>query len=300
MSQIESVLKKLEGTSVYDILINVENAYERISREQGEWYDKTHFFCPSGCGKCCEGFEPDLSECEALYMAAWLLENQPFITSMAFTGLILGGVPMTIKGQQDGYMRDKNKSQIVNVILFIIFAAIALAMTFMSGDSESGIILTADAITILKMFFLGIIAAATMVIPGVSGSLVLMILGYYFGIITAVKDFLSALKDFDFEKLFNLSLLLVPFGVGCILGIFFISKLISWMFNHFASATYSAILGLIITAPISIFYKVNDEYGLSSTTIPQIILSVIILAACIAGTLYMGNLETSDDKEAKQ
>ena len=45
MSQIESVLKKLEGTSVYDILINVENAYERISREQGEWYDKTHFFC---------------------------------------------------------------------------------------------------------------------------------------------------------------------------------------------------------------------------------------------------------------
>ena len=234
------------------------------------------------------------------FIIPWLLENQPFITSMAFTGLILGGVPMTIKGQQDGYMRDKNKSQIVNVILFIIFAAIALAMTFMSGDSESGIILTADAITILKMFFLGIIAAATMVIPGVSGSLVLMILGYYFGIITAVKDFLSALKDFDFEKLFNLSLLLVPFGVGCILGIFFISKLISWMFNHFASATYSAILGLIITAPISIFYKVNDEYGLSSTTIPQIILSVIILAACIAGTLYMGNLETSDDKEAKQ
>ena len=43
MSQIESVLKKLEGTSVYDILINVENAYERISREQGEWYDKLIF-----------------------------------------------------------------------------------------------------------------------------------------------------------------------------------------------------------------------------------------------------------------
>lgn len=87
MSQIESVLKKLEGTSVYDILINVENAYERISREQGEWYDKTHFFCPSGCGKCCEGFEPDLSECEALYMAAWLLENQPVIAHSISEGV---------------------------------------------------------------------------------------------------------------------------------------------------------------------------------------------------------------------
>ena len=87
MSQIESVLKKLEGTSVYDILINVENAYERISREQGEWYDKTHFFCPSGCGKCCEGFEPDLSECEALYMAAWLLENQSVIAHSISEGV---------------------------------------------------------------------------------------------------------------------------------------------------------------------------------------------------------------------
>ena len=76
MSQIAGVLEKLEGTSVYDTLIQMEAAYERIAHEQKEWYDAAKFYCPEGCGSCCEGFEPDLMEGEALYMAAWLIENQ--------------------------------------------------------------------------------------------------------------------------------------------------------------------------------------------------------------------------------
>lgn len=76
MSQIAGVLEKLEGTSVYDTLIQMETAYERIAHEQKEWYDAAKFYCPDGCGQCCEGFEPDLMEGEALYMAAWLIENQ--------------------------------------------------------------------------------------------------------------------------------------------------------------------------------------------------------------------------------
>ena len=76
MSHITDVLEKLEGTSVYDTLIQMEAAYERIADEQKEWYDAAKFYCPDGCGHCCEGFEPDLMEGEALYMAAWLIENQ--------------------------------------------------------------------------------------------------------------------------------------------------------------------------------------------------------------------------------
>lgn len=76
MSQISGILEKLEGTSVYETLIQIEAAYERIANEQKSWYDAANFYCPEGCGHCCEGFEPDLMEGEALYMAAWLLENQ--------------------------------------------------------------------------------------------------------------------------------------------------------------------------------------------------------------------------------
>lgn len=76
MSQITDVLEKLKGTSVYETLLQMEAAYERIAQEQKKWYDAAKFVCPEGCGHCCEGFEPDLMEGEALYMAAWLIENQ--------------------------------------------------------------------------------------------------------------------------------------------------------------------------------------------------------------------------------
>ncbi|MCR5290372.1 MAG: YkgJ family cysteine cluster protein [Treponema sp.] len=76
MSLIANVLKQLEGTSIHDILIRIEESYERIADEQGIWYKKANFLCPDGCGKCCQGFEPSVYTGEALYMAAWLLENQ--------------------------------------------------------------------------------------------------------------------------------------------------------------------------------------------------------------------------------
>ena len=53
MSQIKSILQKLEGTSVYSSLVEVEKAYENIFKKQTDWYDKTDFRCLSGCGHCC-------------------------------------------------------------------------------------------------------------------------------------------------------------------------------------------------------------------------------------------------------
>lgn len=76
-SQISKILEKVEGTSVHDLLLKTEAAYQKIAEEQTPWYKLSQFLCPSGCGDCCKDFEPDLLECEALYMAAWMLENQP-------------------------------------------------------------------------------------------------------------------------------------------------------------------------------------------------------------------------------
>ncbi|MBO5389673.1 MAG: DUF368 domain-containing protein [Lachnospiraceae bacterium] len=226
------------------------------------------------------------------------LKYQPFCTAAAFTGLIVGGVPAIIAALKEGWKKDTKKSVPINVLVFIIFFAVSLAMPFLNGDSESGILLTADAGTMIKVFFLGIIAAATMVIPGVSGSLVLMILGYYFGIITAVKDFISGLKDFNFEVMWNNALVLAPFAIGCVLGIFFISKLIEWLFNHYSSATFCGILGLIVTSPVAIFYKVNQEYSLSNTSILQILIGIAVCLLCIWVTIAMGKWESKVETES--
>lgn len=221
----------------------------------------------------------------------WLFTNQPFIASCAFTGLILGGIPMILSNLKRGYQRDKTKSIPVNVILFLVFATIAAIMPFLNGDKENGALLSISPSTLVVMFFIGIIAAATMIIPGVSGSLVLMILGYYFGVITAVKDCITALKNVDVKAFLEQAIILAPFALGCVIGIFFISKLIKWLFEHFSSATFSAILGLIIVSPLCIFYKVHQEYGFRQIDVMQIVLGIIFFAGCTALTLYMGTLE---------
>lgn len=76
MSEIQSALLKLQGTHEAEILQQIEEVYGEIQQKQQIWYSKTDFSCPQACGECCRNFEPDLLEGEALYMAAWLIQNQ--------------------------------------------------------------------------------------------------------------------------------------------------------------------------------------------------------------------------------
>lgn len=65
----------LEGTSLDGPLRALHRIYERIEESQSKWIASTPFRCPSGCGSCCEDFEPDLLDIEALYLAAFLARS---------------------------------------------------------------------------------------------------------------------------------------------------------------------------------------------------------------------------------
>lgn len=86
MSQIGSILEQLAGTRESEILIQMEDAYNRIETAQSDWYKESQFYCSEGCGECCHNFEPDLLECESLFMAAWLLENEPEVANAVAEG----------------------------------------------------------------------------------------------------------------------------------------------------------------------------------------------------------------------
>jgi Fe-S-cluster containining protein len=73
---LESILHKLKGTREEEILQKMQELYTKIIDVQAEWYKESGFTCPQSCGECCRNFEPDLLDCEALYMTAWLIENQ--------------------------------------------------------------------------------------------------------------------------------------------------------------------------------------------------------------------------------
>ncbi len=174
-----------------------------------------------------------------------LYANFPFQTSMAFIGLILGGVPM---------IYDKVKKTSFNVGhigIFLLFLVAIVSMQYFGGDGTD-VTLTLGIVPAVKLFFIGVIASATMVIPGVSGSMMLMILGYYNPVLNCITDFLSALAKRDTHTLLITSGSLIPFGLGVVIGIFAIAKLIEILLHKFESYTYCAILGLVVSSPIVI------------------------------------------------
>ena len=156
-----------------------------------------------------------------------LLSEYPLPTCLCFIGLILGGVPMIIGSVKKGLEKEsKTKIGASHIIAFIILFAVAILLAMGNSSESTNTYIDANIINIIILFVVGVVASATMIIPGVSGSMVLMILGYYAGITGTLKDFITALTTFNTEVLIHGFAILFPFGIGVLLGIFLIAKLI--------------------------------------------------------------------------
>ncbi len=71
------IIECLSGTREYEVITGMEQVYADIGQRQNLWKKAGATICPEGCGECCVNFEPDILESEALYLAAWLMENNP-------------------------------------------------------------------------------------------------------------------------------------------------------------------------------------------------------------------------------
>lgn len=214
------------------------------------------------------------------YIIPYSLSHYAFQTCMCFAGLIVGGIPQIIGNTSDALKKEERKMGFTHIIAFIVLAALAVIMAVANGNNSGPSVITVDFKNIVILVVIGIVAAATMIVPGVSGSLVLMILGYYSGIIGTIRDFISSLKNLNWSGLGHCVAILVPFAIGCVLGILLISKLISWLFKKFESVTYCAILGLIVASPFAIFYKMEK----CTFTTVNIIVGIFLFAVACAFT----------------
>ncbi len=222
------------------------------------------------------------------YAIEFLLSEHTFITCMAFIGLILGGLPTLFISLKREMKRSASSVGVSGVLAFVVLFCVAVFLPMLNTDGEVLQTFTASPGTLIALFFVGVIASATMVIPGVSGSLVMMILGYYYGIINTIKSFLEALRHFDISGMFSAGILLFPFGIGVLLGIFLIARLITFLFEKYGVPTYCAILGLIIASPFAIFYNTGLFGQLGSLSAGQILLGLILAAGCGVFTYILG------------
>ena len=226
------------------------------------------------------------------YLIEVLLSQYTLPTALAFIGLILGGIPILTKSFLLALRQDKKNISFSHIALFLVFFALVVGLALIQAEGNTMSTITLSFGSIIKMFFVGVIASATMVVPGVSGSLVLMVLGYYYGILNSVTGFFSALTSMNIEQLLHYTGILFPFGIGVVAGIFLISKLIEYLFKNQPALTYSGILGLVLASPFAILYNTNALADLqSSNAVLFLILGLLFAGLCFLLTYYLGKTE---------
>ena len=199
-------------------------------------------------------------------------DQYPIPTTWFFMGLVIGGIPMLLKRVKN----TKEKKQVSSYVIALITFSIVMIMAFSEQIFCSGLgnvsFSNMAVFDYVILFFVGLIAAATMVIPGVSGSLVLMLLGYYLPIIGVLKELTK------FENLGPNLLVAFVFGVGVLVGIVAISKVIEYLLEKFEAKTFFGVIGFILASIIAIPVSVYHEVGTIVFSVPQGILGVLFLA----------------------
>lgn len=200
-----------------------------------------------------------------------LFARIPIQTNLLFVGLILGGLPAIqkhVKGQ---------KVKVGHIIAAVAFFALVAGMAAFGETEGAAVNLSFSFVNVLILFAVGVITSATMVIPGVSGSMVLMLMGYYEPILVTITDFVTALVHLDMNGILSGCGILIPFGLGVVAGIFGIAKLVEIVFEKFPLYAYWAIIGLIMASPVAILLMNRDVFA--QITVLSGLTGVIALAA---------------------
>ena len=145
----------------------------------------------------------------------------------------------------------------------------------------------------LLALLLGFIAAGTMIVPGISGSMVLLVLGFYNSVMMHLKGFIVCLLTANFSAIGPHLLVLLPFAVGIVLGLLFVSKAIRWLLDKYPTPTYYGILALMLASPYAIFLKAKcwPTLGASLAQWWFVPAAVLCLAAGFAASYFMSKKE---------
>lgn len=167
----------------------------------------------------------------------FLLEQYSVLTMAFFFGLIVATVFVVGK--------EIKNWQTTTILNFVIGMTLAISVAFLSPRGENA--------NMFYLFLCGTIAICSMILPGVSGSFVLLIMGNYFLIIGVLSGLSQQVKSLDFAALTESFLLLLPFALGAIVGLLSFSRILSWLFERYKTGTLAVLTGFILGS-LSIIY----------------------------------------------
>ena len=208
----------------------------------------------------------------------WMFTRFPLQTILLFTGLILGSLPMLF-----GHVKGRRAS-FFSILWLVLMIALLIVLPYLSSGATRDAHLELSLTGCLLSALLGFIAAGTMIVPGVSGSMVMLVMGYYHDLLRLVDGVKNALLAGDFGLMLHNALPLIPFGVGVIAGILAVTKLLRWLLARHEVTTYYAIIGLMAASPFAIFVKSWDEGVLTAGSLTAV--NFLTGAVCLAAGFF--------------
>lgn len=147
---------------------------------------------------------------------SWMLENEPVLLWSFFFGLVLASIFLVGKQVE--------RWNIGSIAAFILGAGFAFWITLLPP--------LAPSTSLWFLFISGAIAICAMILPGISGSFILLILGSY-------KIVIDAVKGFEIKEI-------IVFAAGCLVGLLSFSRLLKWLFAKFQNTTIAVLTGFLL------------------------------------------------------
>jgi len=213
----------------------------------------------------------------SILFIASVFEEHIYLISSLFLGLIIVAIPLIVKEELD-VLKHKYINLLYTLLGIVIVASITYFNPLTSGGTGVSVALdNLNLSLIVFVFVAGMIAISAMVLPGISGSTILLILGLYSAIITSIKEVIT----------FNFSFLpvVIVFGLGIITGIFVTIKGVRYVLTNYRSQTIYMVVGLMIG---SLYAVIMGPLSLENPTAALNFDTFNIFLFIIGGSLIFG------------
>lgn len=172
--------------------------------------------------------------CSLSLLIKWLLEKAPVPVSFFFIGAVVAGIPVI--------MRKIHKSRYISTIFFFMVGLAAVVGISFLPEGLMQVRMDLSVQTLIFWAITGVVVALALVLPGISTSHMLVVLGLY-------EATLSAISGFDI-------MFLVFLLVSVLAGVFLTTKPLEWLMNKYTTQTYSGILGFVVGSLSAIFKEI--------------------------------------------
>lgn len=184
----------------------------------------------------------------------FLFINYPIFIWAYFFGLILASVYFVGKTIE--------KWKVSVVLAFIVGVAIAISISVLKPANEND--------SFIYLILCGVAGISSMILPGLSGSFVLILMGNYELLLSSVNEMIASISPAlsgDFTQMWDALMIIIPVGIGVVVGLLAFSHLLSWIYKKFKNQTIGLLTGFILGS-LGVIWPWKNSFDKNDSLIP--------------------------------